>query len=99
MNPNGLNLLSSLTLALLLISPAYLTSQELQNPNTNAAADFIFHNGDIITMEESPSQVEAVAIREGTILAVGEESEILAMAGSNTRFIDLDGGSLLPQKK
>ncbi|MHA2209152.1 MAG: amidohydrolase [Candidatus Thorarchaeota archaeon] len=47
-------------------------------------------------MEESPSQVEAVAIREGTILAIGEESEILAMAGSNTRFIDLDRGSLLP---
>ncbi|MFX1263425.1 MAG: amidohydrolase family protein, partial [Promethearchaeota archaeon] len=87
---------NSLFLAILLVSPMYLTSQEIQNPNVIIPADFIFHNGDIITMEQSPSQVDAIAVREGIILAVGDEIDILALAGPNTRLIDLDGRALFP---
>ncbi|MFW9954986.1 MAG: hypothetical protein ACFFD3_10580, partial [Candidatus Thorarchaeota archaeon] len=47
-------------------------------------------------MEQSPSQVDAIAINEETIIAIGDESQILDMAGSNTRIIDLDGRALLP---
>ncbi|MHA2021904.1 MAG: amidohydrolase [Candidatus Thorarchaeota archaeon] len=47
-------------------------------------------------MEQSPAQVEALAIQGESILAIGDESDILAMAGRNTRFIDLEGRTLLP---
>ncbi|MFQ6674340.1 MAG: amidohydrolase family protein, partial [Fidelibacterota bacterium] len=39
---------------------------------------------------------EAVAVRDGRILAVGESQSILAMAGPKTRKIDLHGRSLMP---
>jgi predicted amidohydrolase YtcJ len=47
-------------------------------------------------MEQSPSQVEALAIQGESILAIGNESDILAMAGQNTHVIDLKGRTLLP---
>ncbi|MFW9944893.1 MAG: amidohydrolase [Candidatus Sifarchaeia archaeon] len=96
MNPPGLQSVISVLLILLLISPAYLKPQEIQNPDVNLGPNFILHNGDIITMEQYPSEVEAVAIHETHIVAAGDETEILAMAGSNTRIVDLDGRALLP---
>jgi len=56
----------------------------------------IIHNGEILTMEESPAQVEALAIQGEYIVAIGEENDILAMEGPNTQFIDLEGKTLLP---
>jgi predicted amidohydrolase YtcJ len=47
-------------------------------------------------MEQSPTQVEALAIQGEYIIAIGDENDILAMAGSNTQFIDLEGRTLLP---
>ncbi|MFW9799988.1 MAG: amidohydrolase [Candidatus Thorarchaeota archaeon] len=47
-------------------------------------------------MEQSPAQVEAIAIQGESILAIGNESDILSMAGPNTLLIDLEGRALLP---
>jgi len=47
-------------------------------------------------MEQSPAQVEALAIKGEYIIAVGDENDILEMAGLNTQFIDLEGRTLLP---
>jgi predicted amidohydrolase YtcJ len=47
-------------------------------------------------MEQSPAQVEAIAIEGEYIVAVGDETEILTLAGSNTQFIDLEERTLLP---
>jgi predicted amidohydrolase YtcJ len=94
MNQHRLHVMILLTF--LLISPAHPALRGFQNANTDLSPDIILHNGDIITMEQSPLQVEAIAIHEEMILAVGDETEILAMAGSNTRIIDLGGRALLP---
>jgi predicted amidohydrolase YtcJ len=80
----------------LLIFPAYLTIQGIGKTNADLSPDLIFHNGEIITMEQSPSEGEAVAIHEEIILAIGDETRILAMAGPNTRVVDLRGRALLP---
>ena len=61
-----------------------------------AAADSIFTNGDIITMSDTLASVEAIAVRDGRILAVGTLTEMLAHKGAGTRMIDLDGKTLLP---
>lgn len=59
-------------------------------------ADVIFHNGIIITIEESLPLAEAIALHNGLIQAVGTNEEILALQGSETIVIDLQGKTLMP---
>jgi predicted amidohydrolase YtcJ len=56
----------------------------------------IFHNGVVVTMVNDRPLEQALAIQEGTILAVGGNEEILALRGKNTNVIDLNGRALLP---
>jgi predicted amidohydrolase YtcJ len=60
------------------------------------AADKVFFNGDILTMDEARPTAEALAVKDGRILAVGTASEILALAGAQTTRVDLAGKTLLP---
>ena len=59
-------------------------------------ADIIFHNGIVLTMEASPQQAQAIAIRGQRIVAVGANAEILALQGHATQLIDLHGLTLTP---
>ncbi|GAA3129330.1 amidohydrolase [Streptosporangium carneum] len=59
-------------------------------------ADLILVNGDVLTVDADFSVARAVAVRDGRILAVGETAEIEALAGPDTRVIDLAGRTLLP---
>jgi predicted amidohydrolase YtcJ len=56
----------------------------------------VYFGGDILTIVDDQPSVEAVAVKDGRILAVGSEDEILQMAGSGTTRIDLDGQTMLP---
>ncbi len=62
----------------------------------------IVHNGKIVTMDDASFQsqvgtiVQAMAIRDGKILATGSNNEIRAMAGQQTRMIDVKGRTVLP---
>ena len=65
--------------------------------NTNTSApDKIYLGGDIITMNDHELVAEAVAVRDGRILAVGKASDLLGMAGERTEIVDLQGKALLP---
>jgi predicted amidohydrolase YtcJ len=59
-------------------------------------ADTIFLNGKIITLETAQLLAEALAVRDGRILAVGRSDAIRALAGSGTRVIDLAGRTVIP---
>ncbi len=60
-------------------------------------ADTIYMGGDIITVNEMQPNVEAVAVKDGKILAVGTRMEIeKTLKGSQTRIIDLAGKTLIP---
>ncbi len=59
-------------------------------------ADLIVHNGKIVTVGPKFSIAEAMAIKGDRILAVGSESEILALTGAETRRLDLQGKTVLP---
>lgn len=63
---------------------------------SNPIADKIFINGIVYTVDESNPQVEAVAIKDGLIIAVGTTEEIMAFAGKNTETIDLEGMTMTP---
>jgi predicted amidohydrolase YtcJ len=59
-------------------------------------ADVIYHNGTLLTMDDSRPTAEAVAVRNGKISAVRTEGEVLETSGENTTKIDLGGKTMLP---
>lgn len=61
-----------------------------------AAADLIFTGGAVVTVDEDFSIAEALAVRDGQILAVGSATEVAGYAGPGTRVIDLEGKTVLP---
>ncbi len=61
-----------------------------------AAADTILVNGRVITLDDTSSIVQAVAIRDGKVLAVGADADIRRRADVRTTIIDLGGRTVLP---
>ena len=61
-----------------------------------APADQVFINGIVYTVDESNPKVEAVAVKDGLILAVGTTAEIQAYVGGSTEVIDLQGKTMTP---
>ena len=59
-------------------------------------ADYIFVNGEVVTVDPGDDVEEAVAVKGNEICAVGATEEILHFRGPGTRVIDLKGNSLLP---
>jgi predicted amidohydrolase YtcJ len=59
-------------------------------------ADTIYHDGAIITIDEDQPRAEAVAVKDGKILAVGAKEEVLKSKGEATRLINLNGRTMLP---
>ena len=59
-------------------------------------ADAIYHGGDIVTVDDTNPIAEAVAIKDGRIVAVGAKVDVLKLKGENTKIIDLGGKALLP---
>jgi predicted amidohydrolase YtcJ len=60
------------------------------------APDAIFRNARIYTMEARQPLAQAVAIKDGRFLAVGQEAEITPLASAHTQVIDLQGSTVLP---
>ena len=61
-----------------------------------AAPDLILSNGKIITVDDTFSIAQAVAVRGDRIIAVGTNADINKLAGANTRRIDLRGKAVVP---
>jgi predicted amidohydrolase YtcJ len=59
-------------------------------------ADRVLINGKIITVDQTNSMVEAVAIKDGKFLAVGSTPEIMELGGHGTEVIDLGLKTVLP---
>lgn len=93
-------------LAYVLAGPGVHASQEQGRTSYPAAVlafpDVIVHNGRIVTMDDrSPGEgigttAQAMAIRNGTILALGSDESVLLLKGDNTRVIDLKGRTVIP---
>lgn len=61
-----------------------------------AAATDIYVNGDIITVNDEQPRADAVAVRDGRILAVGSRAEVEQAAGKAATVKDLGGNTLIP---
>ena len=58
------------------------------------APDTVLVNGKLVVYDGAPAQ--ALAVRDGKIAAIGNSSDIRALAASSTRIIDLGGRTVIP---
>jgi len=78
-----------LSLAVLLMTgPAFGTDLEV--------AETLYTGGPILTIDDAAPRAEAVAVKDGRILAVGKLADVKAHQGDSTRVVDLEGKTLLP---
>ena len=81
-------MLRPLLLAALLAAPATALA---------ADADVIWFGGPIITVNDAAPRAEAVAVKDGRIVAVGKKSAVFrAEKGKATRLVNLAGRTLVP---
>lgn len=59
-------------------------------------ADLVLKNGKIATMDAAVPEVEALAVRGSTIVAVGDDGDIAPYIGEATQVIDLEGRLAIP---
>ena len=72
-----------LALALLVAAPA-------------CAADRLYVNGDLITLDARQPRASALLVREGRIAAIGDSAALLTAAPERTQVIDLKGRTVIP---
>lgn len=84
----------------LLVAAALLTggcSSPGSEVAASGAATDVYSGGDILTMAGAePAYAEALAVRDGKILAVGTRDEVAKAAGAGATQVDLAGKTLLP---
>lgn len=59
-------------------------------------ADIVLHHGKVLTVDNSFSIAEAVAVKGNKILAVGSNADIMKLSGPNSQVIDLKGRTVIP---
>lgn len=59
-------------------------------------ADLVITGGNIATMDQARPTAQAIAVRDGRILAVGSNDAIKPHIGPDTRTIELDGEFVIP---
>ena len=66
------------------------------SPEPGGPADLILKNGAIYTVDVARSWAQAVVVRDGRIVYVGDDAGSDAFAGSGTKVVDLEGKMVLP---
>ena len=77
--------------------PLLFTATFVVSPSISATdADTVLIDGRILTADEDFSVHQALAVRDGRILAVGTSDEIRRHVGERTTVIDVDGRTVIP---
>ncbi|MDP2238817.1 MAG: amidohydrolase [Burkholderiales bacterium] len=59
-------------------------------------ADTVLVNGKVVTVDDRFTIAQAVAIKDGRVIGVGNSEEIRKRAGKDTKVIDLKGKTVIP---
>src|SRR6516165_7852930 len=62
----------------------------------DSAADLLIHHAKVVTVDSQFCTFEAIAVKDGRIVALGEDEAVFKRAGPRTRVIDADGRTVLP---
>ena len=91
-----LSLLLALATLLAGCSPADQPVAESSTSVASNAADTVYINGKIYTVNDAQPWAEAVAIKDGAFLAVGTNADVHAVSDDNTTVVDLGGRMAMP---
>ncbi len=75
---------------------ATMPVQGIRPSEHGAPADVIVRNAKIHTGDPARTQASALAITKGVISAIGDDDDILARVGAQTRVIDAQGRRVIP---
>ena len=78
------------------IGLAVLTATACTEKPALIAADTIYFNGNVITLDSNELMAEAVAVKDGKILAVGDNETMMSLSNQDTHQVDLKGKTMLP---
>ena len=67
-----------------------------QNLKALDDADIVLYNGKISTVDQRNTTVEAIALKDGEVLATGRDNDIKHLAGKGTEMVNLRGRRVLP---
>src|SRR5262245_44698915 len=85
-------MIRNILLSLVLVAFALpVVAEEAKGP-----ADLIVHHGKVVTGDARFSIAEAIAVKDGRILAVGDNDTILKLKGPKTQLIDAASRDVLP---
>ncbi len=89
--------LLALVVCLLMVSTtnSFGNSSPATGKPSSEAPDVIFLNGDIYT-QATPARAQAIAVRDGRILAVGSNEDIRKLKRGHTQVVDLGGHFVMP---
>ncbi len=74
---------------------ATVISQAPQAP-APVPADLVLRGGRIITLDDRTPSAQALAARDGAIVALGSDADIARFVGPNTQVVDLAGQTAIP---
>jgi predicted amidohydrolase YtcJ len=88
--------MKTLATGLLVLLTVLVAESSIAQQGINAPPDTIFYNGKIITVDSGFTIQQAFAVRGDLYVAVGTNAVIQALAGENTRLVDLRGSAVIP---
>ncbi len=65
-------------------------------PPATTPADLVLQGGKIVTVDDALPEAQALAARDGKIVAIGSNDDMAAFVGPDTEVIDLDGRLAVP---
>ena len=83
-----------LSISLFVVS--FVTNCNGQENNNAQYADMVVVNGKVAVGDSSGTIVEALAIKNGEIMASGTSADMEAMTNENTQIIDAEGKTVIP---
>lgn len=89
-------------LSMVMLAPAWFLAQPLPAqqgqipPELIRYPDLILHNGKVLTVDQDFRIAQAVAIREGVLLSIGTDAEVMRLRGPQTQVADLQGRTVIP---
>jgi predicted amidohydrolase YtcJ len=86
----------ALALAAAVAALAAVPLRDATQQPASPAADLVLTNGKIVTVEDSLSEAQAIAIAGDRIAAIGSSADIKRHTGPKTQVIDLKGQLVIP---
>ena len=65
-------------------------------PGSSFEADTVIRNTNVITINSRQPRAQAVAIRHGKFIAVGDNDTVAGLMGPGTQVLDLPGKTIVP---